>query len=265
MTRRGVAGRVAGLLASIVLVGGCAASVAPSPETSSVLPDTTPVASHLGSSSLGPPSRPTPSPAPSDSATAPSSPSPSLAPTFEPAASVPPLRLPDDVEVTLDEQTYELKGMSEAELLADMKAEKLRDPTTGDHVYALTNWRIKWRYRYAPYSGGCRVTKWTVVVSVEVVMPTWHPPSGASPRLVDHWNRYVQALRLHERRHEQNGLDRAGEAAEYLEQRPTAKTCARLERSIDATIEEFIAAGNAFDRRYDARTDHGATQGVTWP
>jgi predicted secreted Zn-dependent protease len=96
-------------------------------------------------------------------------------------------------------------------------------------------------------------------------MPSWEPPAEADAELVADWGRYVEALRRHERRHEENGVGRAVEIRDTLLALGPRSTCADLEVAADAAGEEILEAGRAWDRRYDDDTDHGATEGVVFP
>ena len=206
-----------------------------------------------------------PTATPTASASAPP-PTPSAAPTPRTSpGALPPLEPPDGVILKMRDANYAISGDTAAELVAEMVAEKLVDPA-GDAGFALTTWDVDWTYKYVSGPGGsCGIGALVVKVDIKTTLPTWKPPPTATALLVDNWTGFIEALVVHERGHAQNGLDRAGQILVAMGRVDPKRTCKALERVADAAGETILANGRQWDITYDAETDHGATQGASFP
>jgi predicted secreted Zn-dependent protease len=180
------------------------------------------------------------------------------------ASPYPSLRTPPGIELVATTSTYPIGGATAPALVDAMQAKALRDPS-GDAAFALTTWDITWSYAYRERPGACSIDDLAVRADISVVMPSWEPPAEADVDLIADWGRYVDALRRHERGHEENGLGRATDVRDTLLALGARSTCASLEQAADAAGEKIIEAGLEWDRRYDDDTGHGATQGVVFP
>jgi predicted secreted Zn-dependent protease len=210
---------------------------------------------------------PPPSSTPSPIATPSSAPTatPSAIPTaVSSAAALPSLRPPAGATVTMRDASYAITGDTAAELVAAMRAQKLVD-RSGDVGFALTTWDVNWTYKWVAAGGTCGIGNLAVKVEVVTTLPSWNPPATADTRLVDNWERFTNALVVHERGHAQNGLDRAAEIAAAMASMDPKPSCNALERSADAAGEAIIEAGRRWDVTYDAETKHGLTQGASFP
>ena len=164
----------------------------------------------------------------------------------------------------MSDETYPVTGTTASALVAAMRAKALRD-RLGEPGFALTTWYITWSYRYREGTGTCEIRDLVVRIDISVLMPSWAPPASADAGLVTRWKRFIDALRRHERGHEQNGIDRAKEIRDAMLGLGSRSSCPRLERAADAAGAKVIDAGQDWDRTYDDRTDHGATQGAVFP
>ena len=82
--------------------------------------------------------------------------------------------------------------------------------------------------------------------------------------MVANWSRYLSALEVHENGHLQHGRDldsnftRAALAIK-------AANCAEVDRMLRQRFDAMVKDAQALDVQYDARTNHGATQGAHYP
>jgi len=180
-----------------------------------------------------------------------------------PATSAPPLRIPNGVTADIDVREYPVAGDTREEVLDAMRAHNLRDPT-GAPSLALTTWYISWSYAHVAGSAGCSIDDVKVDVEIDILHPAWNPPANAPPSLVESWQRFTDALAVHERSHAQNALDHAGDLAAALRILADAPTCASLDGAAEAIGQSTLDAARAWDREYDERTLHGATEGAAF-
>jgi predicted secreted Zn-dependent protease len=136
-----------------------------------------------------------------------------------------------------------------------------------DGFHGLARWDVTYSYRVAPTpQGTCRVTGVRTAMTGRLTVPRWTDEAQAAPALRAAWTRYLDALM----RHEDGHLDTGHALARALHQDIGAATgpdCKTLRADIDHRAERLIDDHQARDRRYDAETDHGATQGArfVWP
>jgi predicted secreted Zn-dependent protease len=151
----------------------------------------------------------------------------------------------DDGTVTIDEpdsDPYDVSGTTLAEVHAQL------DPT---------EWgRCTYHYDYDYDTTNGRVTRVNVTLRLTIRLPRWQEGRDqASPEARAEWDRMMAALRAHEERH-------AEIAREWA---PTFKARILGVRAGNATARYNQVKGqaDAAQRRYDARTHHGQTEGVS--
>lgn len=163
-------------------------------------------------------------------------------------------------EVSQTTHYYTFDGTTVAEMLAQLAK---RAPKTDDgNFHALTKWFVKWRYDYDRRDGTCGIGPVKVTVTVDVQLPKWSRPAGASSRLVAKWDAYATALRTHENGHKEIGIEAARSVAKALAAVPRQTSCEQLESVADAAGERILEITRVTERDYDQRTRHGATQGA---
>ena len=176
------------------------------------------------------------------------------------SAPVPPPRpaLPPDVQVRERTETYAVRGSSDAEILASIRAASPIRPAgvDGRALDAYTGWRIQWRYTFSPHDDGCRFRDVTVRVDLTTTVWDWTPPSDASQALVADWQGRARRLRQHEDGHTNYVLLGARDVFRAL--RPMrASTCDALRDQADAEGQRILRLLRDVNRRYDERTRHG--------
>lgn len=175
-------------------------------------------------------------------------------PTNPPAAV--PVSCPtiEGAEVTC----YDIFGFTEQELRASMNAVRPKDPYDNNiGVDAYTKWDVSWNWPGYGDSNNCDVSAAEVTLKVKVTMPYWQPPANVSPELLTKWNNYIRDLTLHEKGHVDNILTNHLTIKDAIQQ----ATCSTAE----AEAQKALKPLNEFDKNYDKQTNHGATQGATFP
>jgi predicted secreted Zn-dependent protease len=150
---------------------------------------------------------------------------------------------------------YEISGSTAGELRAQLDSLGPRgyDGYNGD---ATTNWTIHWNWPgYG--TGQCDLSAAVVTDDIQVILPHWNPPAGASPELVAKWNEYIRRLVEHEKGHADFVVASLPAVAEAIH----AATCDTAESAAQAALVPIRQQ----DVDYDAATQHGATQGARFP
>jgi predicted secreted Zn-dependent protease len=156
---------------------------------------------------------------------------------------------------------YTIQGSTARELRAEMNR---LGPTSeaGVRNDGYTHWDIQWRYDYDRTAGGCTAGNFRVTLEVRITMPRWNPPAGAPRELIARWQRFEQALRVHEDGHYDLAVAAADEVRRVLQANRDGLECRRLEEGLNAAGAAVLAELKLRQARYDRDTDSGRKQGV---
>lgn len=191
-------------------------------------------------------------------------PSPETLETVETAPADPPLIAPRASAVHMNRRTdhYDVRGTTAEEIHAEMRR---RGPRGDDRVYfGRTAWDARWELTYAERSGSCRMRRADVWINVEQTLPRWQPEGRAKAALAQQWDAFLHALRRHEDGHEALAEQAGYEILRQINNLEAA-TCVVLKQKAHALARAALRRGLEANKRYDARTRHGRTEGVRWP
>jgi predicted secreted Zn-dependent protease len=160
------------------------------------------------------------------------------------------------------DEYYAVYGSTAAALRQSMRES---GPASGGRRWdGYTRWNVRWRFRYAPEAGTCRVTEVRVEYTSTIVMPRWRPPPNASPMLRRDWDDFVRALRTHEEGHRNIGADAARQVMRRVGS-VTAPSCELIGERANGVGRQTLEEYRVVQRQYDEETGHGRTQGARWP
>ena len=126
-----------------------------------------------------------------------------------------------------------------------------------------TRWHIKWTYRYRNVGQDCAIARVAVTVDVTITVPRLK--SGSPVELNRAFEEFAQKLMAHEEDHAQNGIDAGKRIEAAIQDIRPYPTCDALGRTANALGESLIKEANQKDVEYDARTQHGRSQGARFP
>lgn len=158
-----------------------------------------------------------------------------------------------DLQVVVNH--YAVQGRDYASLGQSLKA----NGPKGFH--GLARWKIDYEYTTKRIRDNCQVDSVKVRVVGDILMPKWSDEAAAPPDLQRRWATYYAALKQHEDGHIQHGR----ELALLVRERMLGLGAVPCEQVKALTDGEFLRLhGNlkTRDQEYDARTNHGATQGA---
>jgi predicted secreted Zn-dependent protease len=159
----------------------------------------------------------------------------------------------------MKERTYPVVGCSPAELVAAMS---LLGPTRGGHRYAAyTDWVVTYRFRVVDLAPAAVA----VEADVTMTLPHWIPLRSVPRELVDRWERYVDALRAHERGHVALAERAVEEVRAAIAKTPRQLDIGAVHATAASAAEAALAAVRERERDYDVETRHGASQGASFP
>lgn len=128
-----------------------------------------------------------------------------------------------------------------------------------------TDWHIEWRPCFEVESGRCRIGGVASTVNVTYTLPKWVDRDAAPPHLRERWRRYIDGLATHEKGHGEIAREVAWQIEAALVGRVSSGGCELLNAESVPVVEEVMNRGEAMQRAYDRRTEHGGTQGASFP
>ena len=155
---------------------------------------------------------------------------------------------------------YDVQGHSETELVAALRERGPKD-SQGHQRFAFTDWTIEWKWQRAP-DQSVESGSLTLECKATIQLPRFVPNISTPVALIRAWNDFVERTRTHELSH----VAHVELAAPRIKQRllDAERTAGRLSTTrARAIIERAIAEIREMDSEYDARTNHGLTEG-TW-
>lgn len=159
---------------------------------------------------------------------------------------------------------YEVCGCCETDINSDLK-QKCIKWTDGNKYDSVTNWKLKWDYSHSSAAGACAPDSFTVTVDITFQLPKWVRTADAPQSLADKWDRYIKKLLAHEQGHRDIAVEAANELTRSVGDLPPSRTCAELDRSVQAMSHERMNKLIDDQKRYDTVTNHGRTQGAVFP
>jgi predicted secreted Zn-dependent protease len=154
---------------------------------------------------------------------------------------------------------YDVHGRTYAELHAEMR--RLGPRSFGSSFVGETRSPMEWTWRVeSRASSSCTLRDVRVKVNAEILLPRWTPPADADSSVVAEWNRFISALEKHEAGHK----DISARAGRTLKDqlRGLNGFCSQVNTQANDIARRVIETASLEQRRYDADTQHGLTQGT---
>ncbi|KTD67723.1 MULTISPECIES: DUF922 domain-containing Zn-dependent protease [Legionella] len=161
---------------------------------------------------------------------------------------------------------YKVSGATEQELRNHLN--ELGPVSTDKHYDAKTSWHINWNYRWHydnATKNPCYLTEVKVSANIVTILPEWEDKEHGSAESQLKWETYLSNLSKHEEGHGNNGKEVAAEIEEALLQIPPMSSCEMLQANIENTAQGIVKRHNTWDTNYDTSTQHGKTQGASFP
>jgi predicted secreted Zn-dependent protease len=185
--------------------------------------------------------------------------------TYQPASvsntPSPSVGLQEDVD---QPQYYVVYGYTASQIRAELNQCSPVATSQGDFD-AETSWWLKFTYDWYTKSNGlCALQNVGVVAHVTFMYPQWTNTAYSAAGLNAKWQTYMTNLTTHEQGHKTIALQYANTLLTQLQSYPDT-TCTTIEQSANSYGNGEISALTQAENNYDTQTDHGATQGATFP
>lgn len=159
---------------------------------------------------------------------------------------------------------YHVRGTTLDELRKDVFSRGPLDKAKGQRFAGWTEWRIQWQFDRRNVPQGCAVEKAVTKTEVDYTLPRWTDADHAPPEVRETWNRFLEALTVHEEGHGQLARELAERLEFAIQSLPPEPTCEELDARVNELANRMIMEDKE-QEEYDRRTGHGHTQGAAFP
>ncbi len=171
----------------------------------------------------------------------------------------------DKENVTVKYNYYDIRGDKADELRKQLDALGPYSDKEGKNFDGLTQWQVAWKSRYRFQGEECLEFKIFTEAKITYTMPKWVNYSKGPVSLRQRWDKYYNALDLHEQGHGKHGVMALKEIEQSLPKIQNGKSCQQLEKTFKEKVDQVIDKYNRIDVEYDKETRHGYTQGAVFP
>lgn len=160
---------------------------------------------------------------------------------------------------------YDVSGTDARAIRASLNRNGPISGTDGKRYDAVARWNVAWKYQYNIANGSCAIKSASTEVKVTIAFPRLQTDAATPADLKASFDKYTDKLMLHEKGHVQNAIDIAKRIETGIRALPPEASCALLAATANKLGHALIKEANQADVDYDARTQHGRTQGVKFP
>lgn len=162
-------------------------------------------------------------------------------------------------------QQYTVYGNTATEVRSQInQCSPVSDLGAGEYD-AITTWWVNFSYLYSPTSGGnCSVNSVAVGMHIKMVLPAWQSSPNADAGLASEWQTYITNLTTHENGHRDIAINYANTLLSGLQSQPES-SCSTIVQTTNDYGNSIISQLETDENNYDLTTNHGATQGATFP
>lgn len=183
-----------------------------------------------------------------------------------PTPTAPRVVYPIDYTSSFTVVTYAVTGKTVNELSRSLDASSLTDPhEPGNRYYARTDWFLSAHWLWKETSSGCEVDKGDVNVTMTMTLPALSTTSGVPADVSNRWNTFIQNTQTHETGHvklvQQGARDYQRDLGNFL----PASNCNIIQTRLRDLFDKSFSSIDKANVDYDAKTQHGFTQGAVFP
>jgi predicted secreted Zn-dependent protease len=173
------------------------------------------------------------------------------------------IRETNHISLSITTNYYRFGGTNHTQLRAAMMEARPWKKT--EPFDAKTKWQVNSHYGFHPDAGQFVVDSVEVKTKVVITLPWWIPGKPVPRDLVDRWNKCFIGLSTHEQGHRVLAEAAGAEVRNRLLSLPACPSVQELAAAADRAIAETLGDFRERERKYDAVTRHGFTQGAIFP
>ncbi len=148
----------------------------------------------------------------------------------------------------------------------DIKSElQQRTPIINESIkfHGSTIWQVEWNISWKETNGICYLDSSKAKLNVLFKMPRISSNFSATNAVIDVFNKYYEALLMHEKGHMNNGIKALKDIKVLLSNFNSFSDCQVLNEAVKNAITNVVGKYKRQDIAYDTQTKHGKLQGVS--
>jgi predicted secreted Zn-dependent protease len=98
----------------------------------------------------------------------------------------------------------------------------------------------------------CSLGDHQIVLSIEIVLPTWLDQKRADAAVRASWERYFERLAAHENNHQTIALEAAERINKLMHAAPASASCKALETSVNRAAKQIVENAELAQEQFDA-------------
>jgi predicted secreted Zn-dependent protease len=164
----------------------------------------------------------------------------------------------------LRKETYAVSGDNASDLRSDLDRKRPPSPD-GRRFDANVLWSLTWSFHFDLQPRACALADATVDLQMLVRLPVLAADAAPSQAVRERWEDFALLLETHEAGHIDTYFEGARSLQDAFAEVEPASSCEELRAVLADIGAAAIEAIRAADIEYDRHTDHGRTQGATFP
>lgn len=159
-------------------------------------------------------------------------------------------------------QPYKVEVNSVSAMFEHMKQHGLSDQNDYQ-FHGGSSWNIKWNYKTKERRSKCYLKNLKVKFKATHKLPELSAPLK-EPLMQEAWNEYTNSLLKHQKKHVELALESARAFEKKVNDIKPQKNCSEFRSLIRDLNSEIKVTYNAKHQHYDATSDFGRKEGVTF-
>ena len=183
-----------------------------------------------------------------------------------PTPTAPTMTYPIVFTSTFKVVTYNVTGKTVNDISKSLAANAMADPhEPGSRYYALTKWQLTDNWEVKPSPRGCEVSGGNISLAITMTLPALATTTGVSADTLKQFNTFMEKTVLHESGHAELALQGTRDYQRALGNFPPVSSCDGLKTQLSDLFRRSFDAIDSANSDYDAKTQHGFTQGAVFP
>ena len=183
-----------------------------------------------------------------------------------PTPTAPVMTYPVAFTSTFKVVTYSVTGKTVNDISKSLEANAITDPhEPGSHYYALTRWQLGGDWAIKPSPRGCEVSGGDVTMMITMTLPALATTTGVPADVLKQFNTFMGKAVLHESGHAELALQGARDYQRALGTLAPVSDCEGLKAQLNNLFRRSFNTIDNANADYDAKTQHGLTQGAVFP
>ncbi len=164
------------------------------------------------------------------------------------------------VKINNNIKKYEIQGNDYFAIVLEIQSKSPLHNGSKRNFGSTTDWTISWKGMCEKKMKQYQINKVNLVVDINTILPKWKNKTKGGFKNRHEWNRFSQALNVHEDGHKKIILKEARRLERSIFKVESNKSCKDLYQNVNILVNKRIDEIKNKNRDYDFKTDYGRKQ-----